>query len=107
MILRLAQDGLLQTEAKMARLDQIRTEIDALLAELAKAQASQPGGEDAAPAGDAQHPLADAMAALGQLRDQLEDAAKDAGDAVGEHPVAAIASAFLLGLVIGRISKGL
>jgi len=40
---------------------------------------------------------------LRDLEEGLKGAADEAGELVGEHPLAAVASAFLLGLVVGRI----
>ncbi|MFM2280420.1 MAG: hypothetical protein RLZZ444_2651 [Pseudomonadota bacterium] len=96
----------------MAGIETIRTEIDAILKELeaaqARAQADSKPAEDAKP--DTANPpidIASAIEALGELRDQLEKAVGEAGDAITEHPIAATAAAFLLGLIIGRISKGI
>jgi len=40
---------------------------------------------------------------LHDFEDTLSDAAEDAEDIVISHPLAAVAAAFLLGLVIGRV----
>ncbi|MDO6963532.1 hypothetical protein [Rhizobium alvei] len=97
----------------MAGIETIRTEIDAILKELeaaqTRAQASSKPESDGAKPDESGPPIdiASAIEALGELRDQLEKAAGEAGDAITEHPIAATAAAFLLGLIIGRISKGL
>ena len=41
---------------------------------------------------------------LGELRDAIAEAAEDAEKAVAAHPALALGAAFVLGLMIGRVS---
>ena len=45
--------------------------------------------------------------ALRELKDGLMHAAESADDVIVEHPVASVGAAFLLGLAVGRLMRGL
>jgi hypothetical protein len=81
-----------------------RAELDALAAELAARarQSSQfPEPErEAAPEGDE---APDVETLLDDLSTLLDDGMAEARQAAAEHPVATVAAAFLLGLVLGRM----
>ena len=47
------------------------------------------------------------VAALRDLKDHLVQLAEGADDIIGEHPAASVGAAFLLGLAIGRLMRGL
>jgi ElaB/YqjD/DUF883 family membrane-anchored ribosome-binding protein len=86
----------------MTKPDPHRAELHALAAELA-----QPGAGRAPSAHDHPKPAGEGSADLekliGELQGKLSDAANDAEDIITAHPLAAVASALLLGIVIGRL----
>lgn len=73
----------------------VRSELDTIRAELARLrqQASPPEGEGG--------PLAGQLAELNRL---VQDMLADAEETVAEHPVAAVAGALALGILIGRLT---
>jgi len=86
----------------------LRAEVDALNAAL-----SNEGSATAAASSAGANTVAQEAVALlgGQLPEQLQDFEKAVHDLaetvesdIAEHPVAAVGSAFLLGLLIGRLS---
>jgi ElaB/YqjD/DUF883 family membrane-anchored ribosome-binding protein len=99
----------------MARLDTVRSEIEALLKELKELESERSSKSSVAPESDETGKtmpepteggrLKEAIEALQGLHDQLIEAARETGDAVTEHPFAATASAFMLGLIVGRLSR--
>jgi ElaB/YqjD/DUF883 family membrane-anchored ribosome-binding protein len=97
----------------MARIGKMRSDIESLLRELkdiekADKRTSTRQDQQSAEADESvedSNPIHDAIEALKSLRDHVQDAAQEAGDAVTEHPYAATASAFLLGLIVGRLLK--
>jgi ElaB/YqjD/DUF883 family membrane-anchored ribosome-binding protein len=87
----------------MTKPDPHRAELHALAAELA-----QPGAGRALPADDdhakpSGEGSADLEKLIGELQGKLSDAANDAEEIITAHPLAAVASALLLGIVIGRL----
>jgi ElaB/YqjD/DUF883 family membrane-anchored ribosome-binding protein len=88
----------------MARKTPHRAELDELQAELASPASGRPGSADASDAGDAGPDLA---ALLRELQDKLSEAAEDVEGIVVSHPLAAVAVALLVGIVIGRaVTRG-
>jgi ElaB/YqjD/DUF883 family membrane-anchored ribosome-binding protein len=85
----------------MSKSDPHRAELHELAAELARpADGRRSAGDRAAGASEESH---DIEALLRELQDKLSEAASDAEEVVLAHPLAAVASAFLLGLVLGRM----
>ncbi len=89
----------------MAELETIRKELEQLLKEVKSLQtdAAGPAAPDARetePAPQAE-PDADALA---ELQNFLVSKAGEAESTIEDHPLAAMAAAFLLGLTIGRIA---
>lgn len=65
---------------------------------------------NAAPQADHAGPAAEAvpgevMRLLGDLRRRLAEVAPAAGEEIAAHPLAGVAAAFLLGFVLGRLSR--
>lgn len=77
----------------------IRTELEGLRAALASRPAAKP-----AQAVATAEPAPEIEALLADLRDAIANAADDAGKAVATHPALALGAAFLLGLMVGRVS---
>jgi hypothetical protein len=80
----------------------LSAELAALRADLGRrAQAPQqpPSSEP-----DAASPGAELEAMLAELRDTLAEAGAETREAIADHPAMAIAAAFLLGIIVGRIS---
>ena len=78
----------------------LKAELDTIRAELSRLrhQASQADGQaESAEAG----PLASQLAELNRL---VQDMLADAEEAVAEHPVATVAGALALGILIGRLT---
>lgn len=77
----------------------LRNEIDEIRAELARLRkpAVQPPGAEAAAAGG----LQDQIAELNRL---VQDMLENAEETIAEHPVATVAGALALGIVIGRLT---
>ena len=97
----------------MAELDTIRKELEKLLkevkslqAETARAAASGPAptAAEAEAASDLDQAADAAADTFRELEQVLIAKAAEAEDALEQHPLAAMAAAFLLGLVIGRFS---
>jgi hypothetical protein len=76
----------------------IRTELESLRQSLVV----QPAAAIAEAVEKAETPEIEGM--LAELRDALAEAADDAGKAVQQHPALALGAAFLLGLMVGRVS---
>jgi ElaB/YqjD/DUF883 family membrane-anchored ribosome-binding protein len=93
-------------EADMARLSNIREELEKLKTEiLAKHSAPAETGasgakDDAAATGFA----ATVENQIGELNKLVKATLEDAETTVAEHPVATVAGAMALGIVIGRVS---
>jgi len=77
----------------------IRTELESLRAALVAPPAAEP-----AKAVATAEPAAEIEAMLAELRDAIANAADDAEKAVAAHPALALGAAFLLGLMVGRVS---
>lgn len=93
----------------MAAKDERRAELDALAAGLAGGSTagarngSAPAESAAAAPRSERAPNFDSI--IHDLEETLAAAAEDAEHIVASHPLAALALAFTLGLVIGRISR--
>jgi ElaB/YqjD/DUF883 family membrane-anchored ribosome-binding protein len=76
----------------------LRNEIDEIRAELARLREpiNPPGGETAATGG-----IQDQIAELNRL---VQDMLENAEETIAEHPVATVAGALALGIVIGRLT---
>jgi len=76
----------------------LRNEIDEIRAELARLRepASQPAAGEAAAGG-----IQDQIAELNRL---VQDMLENAEETIAEHPVATVAGALALGIVIGRLT---
>lgn len=96
----------------MAELDTIRAELEKLLEEVRDLQA---GGKmssdaaatataDAAPAETAEAAAKDDAEAMHELQQYLATKAGEAEEALEDHPLVALAAAFMLGLVAGRLA---
>lgn len=92
----------------LAQVTDLIHELSALRAALGRRHPAQeppsadPGDED--PTGEAVDPgLSDI---LEDLKTELTELTGAAEDMVAEHPTAAVASAFLLGILVGRMTKG-
>ena len=77
----------------------IRTELESLRASLV----TRPVAE-LAKAVEKAEPPPEIEAMLGELRDSIANAAGDAEKAVAAQPALALGAAFLLGLMVGRVS---
>ena len=84
----------------------LSAEIAALRAALVPPRATVEPAQDATSAGDAE-PVGEVARLLGELRRHLAEAAPVAEEEIATHPLAAVAAAFLLGLALGRISRGI
>jgi len=81
-----------------------RAELRELAAELARPAAGRSHGSDPATgSGDRPETALEIEKLIGELQGQLADAAEDAEEIVTAHPLAAVATALLLGIVIGRM----
>jgi hypothetical protein len=88
----------------MAKRASHRAELDELAAELARPTAGRPQAADPpAASGDRPDRAQDIENLVRELRGKLTEAADDAEQLVTAHPFAAVASALLLGIVIGRM----
>jgi ElaB/YqjD/DUF883 family membrane-anchored ribosome-binding protein len=74
----------------------LRTELDEIRAELARLREAR-----AAPEGEAGSGLQEQMAELNRL---VQDMLENAEETIAEHPVATVAGALALGIVIGRLT---
>ncbi|MCX7350628.1 MAG: hypothetical protein NTZ54_14270 [Alphaproteobacteria bacterium] len=76
----------------------LRTELDEIKAELSRLREAgiPPAGETAAAGG-----IHDQIAELNRL---VQDLLENAEDTIAEHPVATVAGALALGIVIGRLT---
>ncbi len=73
----------------------LKSELDTIRAELSRLR------QQASPAEGESGPLATQLAELNRL---VQDMLADAEETVAEHPVAAIAGALALGILIGRLT---
>jgi ElaB/YqjD/DUF883 family membrane-anchored ribosome-binding protein len=89
----------------MTKRDPHRAELRELATELARPAAEPHTTGTANAAGDQpdSEGAFDAEKLLRELQSKLSEAADDVEDIVRAHPLAAVASALLLGIVIGRI----
>jgi len=88
----------------MARREPHRAELDELAAELARPVAGRRHEADAPTAsGDPPDRALEIEKLIHELQSKLTDATDDVEHLVAVHPFAAVASALLLGIVIGRM----
>jgi ElaB/YqjD/DUF883 family membrane-anchored ribosome-binding protein len=78
----------------------LRTELDEIKAELARLRETRASEENAAAAAAAGG-VSEQIAELNRL---VQDMLENAEDTITEHPVATIAGALALGIVIGRLT---
>jgi ribosomal protein L29 len=78
----------------------LRAELDELRAELARLRVSQNGSPPAE-----QSSVSTVEAQIAELHRLVHQMLEEAEDTVAEHPVAAIAGALALGIVIGRLTR--
>ena len=83
----------------MSQQDDMQAELDALQRELK--QGAHPN--EARSQGASAPASADFERILQEIQARLKDAAEDSEEVITEHPFAAVASAFLLGFVVGRL----
>ena len=81
--------------------DQYRDELHALRGELGDATTVASSSE--ATPSESETKLEQA---LGELHRYLTSAAAEAEEVVAEHPMASLAAAFCLGMIVGRVSGG-
>lgn len=90
----------------MAR-DSVQDELKTLRDSLASGNAAPQSGASSSDRASADTPDSEIDRALNELKQCFADVAEEAEELVGEHPIASLAAAFVLGLVIGRISGAL
>jgi ElaB/YqjD/DUF883 family membrane-anchored ribosome-binding protein len=89
----------------MTSLKSLRAELDELRADiLAKRTKSGAEAVPDSPDGDAVKPLAALEQQIGELNKMVKKMLDDAETTVGDHPVATVAGALALGIVIGRLT---
>ncbi|MCD2173888.1 hypothetical protein [Rhizobium sp. C4] len=93
----------------MAELDTIRKELETLLKEVKSLQAeaakpASPEVDAAAGPAPADTPAEDASDAIAELQKYLTSKAGEAEEVLEDHPLVALAAAFVLGLVAGAIA---
>jgi ElaB/YqjD/DUF883 family membrane-anchored ribosome-binding protein len=75
----------------------LRTELDEIKAEIARMREARAAQEaDATASGVGEH--------IAELNRLVQDMLENAEDAIAEHPVATVAGALALGIVIGRLT---
>ena len=75
----------------------LRTELDEIRAEIARMREARATHEsDAATSGMAEH--------IAELNRLVQDMLENAEETIAEHPVATVAGALALGIVIGRLT---
>jgi len=79
----------------------LRAEMDEIKAELARLRAARSGGDGAAAEGGAGNAMGEQIAELNRL---VQDMLENAEETIAEHPVATVAGALALGIVIGRLT---
>lgn len=80
----------------------LRAELDEIRAELARMREARAEGAAAAASGPAPAgPLGEHLEELNRL---VHDMLENAEDTIAEHPVATVAGALALGIVIGRLT---
>jgi ElaB/YqjD/DUF883 family membrane-anchored ribosome-binding protein len=94
----------------MARQREVRAELDALKDDLVRSErARRTAAADAAahphPDRNADHAGFDLQHLLDEMQSHLGAAAEETEELMSAHPVAAVASAFMLGLLIGRYTR--
>ncbi len=80
----------------------LNAELAALRAEIRR---KRPEAPDPKPPESAKSGVGHELEAmLTELRDALAEASDETRDAVASHPIATLAAAFLLGIIVGRIT---
>jgi ElaB/YqjD/DUF883 family membrane-anchored ribosome-binding protein len=92
-------DETFQEEERM-RGGSLRTELDELRAELAKLRV-----QNGSPAAAGQPAVSTVETQIAELNRLVHQMLEDAEDTVAEHPVAAVAGALALGIIIGRLTR--
>jgi len=87
--------------------DFVQDELQALRDSLASGSAAPHSKAASSDSASAETPHSEFDRALNELKQCFTDVAEEAEELVGEHPVASLAAAFVLGLVIGRITGAL
>lgn len=82
----------------------ITDEIQALHRDLRGVAAAAPNESDQQARNHRAGSAGEIERALQELKRCFEEIAEDAGDVVTEHPMASLAAAFVLGVVVGRIA---
>ncbi len=96
-----------ESDLAMAHNETLRDELDTLQAELTRPaadpppKAGHPNGHEPDRKGV---PAFDLERLLGELQSTLLSASEDAEETLSSHPLAAVGIAFLLGVLVGRIS---
>lgn len=75
----------------------LRAELDEIRAELARLREARAAGDGAAPASE----MNDQLTELNRL---VHEMLENAEETIAEHPVATVAGALALGIVIGRLT---
>ncbi|MFO1121223.1 MAG: hypothetical protein U1F47_02705 [Hyphomicrobiales bacterium] len=83
----------------MARRKTLRDELEELRSELASVKRPSSGGKE--PEEDPDGPVETQLAELNRL---VKSMIEEAEDTISDHPVATVAAALALGIVIGRLS---
>lgn len=83
----------------MVQASTLRSELDEIRAELARLSAARQA--EAGEAASAPGGVGEQIAELNRL---VQDMLENAEDAIAEHPVATVAGALALGIVIGRLT---
>jgi ElaB/YqjD/DUF883 family membrane-anchored ribosome-binding protein len=93
----------------MARQREVRAELDALKDDLVRSEHARRTAADAAahphPDQNADHAGFDLQHLLDEMQLHLGAAAEETEELMSAHPVAVVASAFMLGLLIGRYTR--
>ena len=84
----------------MALAKTLRTELDEIKAELARMREAHTAPESEAAAGAA----GGLHAQIAELNQLVQDMLENAEETITEHPVATVAGALALGIVIGRLT---
>ncbi|WP_181700499.1 hypothetical protein [Chthonobacter albigriseus] len=79
----------------MAEIEALRADLKARSTAAAEAMSPETGGSEA-----------EVASVIADIRKALGEAAEGAEDLVADHPAAAVGSAFLLGFLIGRSTRG-
>jgi ElaB/YqjD/DUF883 family membrane-anchored ribosome-binding protein len=87
--------------------DSVLNELQALRDSLASGDAAPQSNGSSSDSAPAATPESEIDRALNELKQCFADVAEEAEELIDERPVASLAAAFVLGLVIGRLSGAL